>query len=344
MTKIGWQCLHGASEPAFASPHRPDVEQPSDDELGRAITRLVSQHEGDLGVIDTIACGTRAIPALRAVLMRREPSGLYEPRRRAVDALRSLHGYDVLADYLGHSYDIPDPIEQTGEDAVINAAARALADATDDRFVPILLALTAQKPLAGVVEALGRLCRSEALPYFFKALAEDFTRPAAEAAIRTLGPLAGPALIAAARPYAPPGAQEMISSRRYRQSALALFGELGPVRPKHRAALRRLMQDQVPDIAALACRIWLADRANKEATIAIQRLIEILSVADWPLSEEIEDTLIAHFEIAHDAIDEALGGRDDGAPSEQRTEALLRILRRAGSIPQRGEVKNHART
>lgn len=350
-----WQ---GPSEPARPSASyndlkesfgQPAAEPPmaettiSASALERAMAMLLSEHTGNVGVVEVTALGERAIPPLRAVLLTREPSGLYESRRRAVDALRSLEAYDVLAEYLGHPLDVTDPIEQTGEEAVINAAARGIAEAADERYVPVLLALTTRAPLAGVVEALARLRRVDALPYFIEALADDFTRHAAEAAIRVLGPDTRPTLIATALSPRLPGAAETVSSKRLRRSALALVLEFGPVPPEHKAMLRGLMQDPLPDIAALACRIWLVDDNEEDTRLAIHRLVELSSVADCMLAEEIEETLVAHFELAKDAIDLALR-RQDSSPGGTHLAALLRILRRANgdSFLQSGKARPHA--
>jgi hypothetical protein len=303
-------------------------------DVRRAIGKLTSLHDGDIGVIETVACGRRAIPGLRAVLFAREPSGVYEARRRAVEALAQLHAFDVLIEYLRAPRDVADPVEHTGEEAVTNAAARALAGSNDDRVIPLLLELTERSPLAGVVESLGRLRRVEALPYFIEALAEDFTRPAAEVAIRTLGPQARAVLLGAATTRSPLEGRETVSSRRRRGAALGLFAEFGPPAKEHRSALHRLMHDEDREIAALACRICLAD-ANESAEDAIQRLIELLPAADWLLSEEIEDCLAEHFDKAKTIIDSILQhhATEPGlaSPGARAVEALHRVVTRAAS-------------
>jgi hypothetical protein len=66
----------------------------------RAIAKLKSLQDGDTGVIDAIACGRQAVPALRRILFERERSGLYQTRRRAVEALAGLAASDVLIEFL----------------------------------------------------------------------------------------------------------------------------------------------------------------------------------------------------------------------------------------------------
>jgi len=99
------------------------------------------------------------------LLFEREPSGLYEVRRRAVDALSALGAHDVLMDFLRTYHDVTDPIERLGEDAVINAVALALAPAQEPSVFRLLLSILRRRKLAGVVEAGGAFRRPEAIPY-----------------------------------------------------------------------------------------------------------------------------------------------------------------------------------
>ena len=317
----------GEVEPNFANqPGSPDVE--------RAVRRLTSFHEGDRGVIDAVACGARAIPALSALIFAREPSGLYETRRRAVEALAWLHAYDALLEYLRLALgrEIADPVERTGEDAVINAVARVLADAGDPRVIPLLLKFTARPPLAGVVEALGKLHRIEALPYCVSALGEDFARTAAEAAIRSLGSSAIPSLIETiVHPVCLDG-WETVSSRRRRRSALALLAGLRPEGRLTPVTLY-LIHDPDPSLAALASELCLQGSDSQIKPMAVRRLVDLLSSADWLLAEEIEDCLTKHFKDAKEVIAEILNGSYTvgkvQAVNSTTVQALLRIRARA---------------
>jgi HEAT repeat protein len=111
-----------------------------------------------------------AIPALRALLFQREPSGLYQPRCQAVKALAALEAYDVLIEYLNAPRAIADPVERVGEDAVINAAARALTGLHEARIFELLMSLSETRLLPGVIGALGRFGKVEAIPYLVEAL------------------------------------------------------------------------------------------------------------------------------------------------------------------------------
>src|SRR5579883_3451251 len=142
-----------------------------------AIARLTSLHDGDEGLIEVVACGKEAIPPLVDLLFARERSGSYEPRRRAVEALAALGAYEPLRAFLALRREIKDPVELTGEDAVINAAAHALARVHDERDYPLLLDLLRWRLLPGVIEGVGAFKRPEAIRLLIDAFAEDDCRP-----------------------------------------------------------------------------------------------------------------------------------------------------------------------
>jgi hypothetical protein len=297
------------------------------DDVSRALTKLRSLHDGDLGVIDAVACGVRAIPALRETLFAREPSGLYDVRRRAVEALAQLHADYVLIDYLRAPHHVSDPVEQTGEDAVVNAAARALGASSDPRALSLLLDFARDRPLAGVIEALGRLGRAEALPYFIRALAEDDTRLAAEAAIRNLGPRTRSALLDVAARRIPTPPDESESSRRQRRSALRVFSEFGAPPVQSWPALIRTMHDEDFWIAVNACDVALAHAQEPAISIAAQRLIDLLGGADWLLAEQIEDSLLVHYDAARPAIERYLAHAAFQSGSDGSHNPVIRVLR-----------------
>ena len=195
-------------------------------ELERAMEKLRSLHDGDLGVVEVVACGARAIPALRALLFEREPSGLFETRCRAVQALGALDARDVLIEYLAMPHEAADPVEQLGNDAVLNAVARAVAKYRDEQVFQLLRHLAGRRLLPGVVGGLGSFNRQEAIPYLVDSLAEDECRPIAENALMKFGPRARQALLAIAS--APGASSESPSQTRQRRSALELLAVLRP--------------------------------------------------------------------------------------------------------------------
>jgi hypothetical protein len=306
----------------------------------RAIVKLCSFRDGDMGIVEVVASGKPAIPALRAILFTREPSGLYETRRRAAEALVQLHAHDVLIDYLElcESREIADPIERLGEEAVINCAARALAVLRETEIVPLLLKLTSRRPLAGVIEALGKFRTIEALPHFINALGEDDTRSAARTAILRLGLKARDALREAASLRLPSEERESVSSVRRRRSILGILAELQLPVKEAWPQLLGLMDDKDPRIAALACGIVLANTED-DAASAIRRLIALLVSADWLLTNEIEGCLVEHFDKVKVIIEGILqhGGAvtDRESPRTRTARALLRVATLAASDTRR---------
>jgi hypothetical protein len=194
-------------------------------DLARAIERLKSLHDGDLGVVETVACGGRAIPTLRALLFEREPSGLFETRCRAVQALAALDARDVLIEYLAMSHEAADPVEQLGDDAVLNAAARTVAKYGDEQVFQLLRYLAGRRLLPGVVGGLGEFMRPEAIPYLIDALAEDECRLIAEIALKKFGHRASQALTQVAT--ATGSSPDSPSRARQRRSALDLLVSMG---------------------------------------------------------------------------------------------------------------------
>jgi len=192
-------------------------------DLEAAIRKLRSLHDGDLGVVETVMCGMRAIPALRAVLFEREPSGLFETRCRAVQALSALRAREVLVEFLVNPHWAADPVERLGDDAVINAAARALAKWRDEDTFQVLLKLSKERLLPGVVAAIGSFRRAAVIPYLVAGLAEDECRPFAEAALGKFGARARGALTQIVNATEPCPGSESPSRMRQRQSALRLL-------------------------------------------------------------------------------------------------------------------------
>jgi len=257
-----------------------------------AIASLCSLHDGDHGVLAVIACGRGAIPRLKDVLVRSEPSGLFETRCRAVRALKALSGGEELASFLSTVRLAKDPVQRLGDEAVVEAAARALSEARhDDASFGLLLRLGRDLPyLAGVVEALAHFERAEAVPVFVQALGDDAARPAAEAGLLRLGRLALPLLIVTATEPWPDAENESDGSRRKRRSALGLISQIGcPAEAWPR--LRSLMEDKDARISAFGCKLGLMNGSAAERKAAAGHLAELLAGADWLLRSDIHDTL-----------------------------------------------------
>jgi hypothetical protein len=303
----------GAADGAASGTDHPEpdhgIQREGSERLREAIDKLKSLHDGDRGIIEIAACGRRAIPALRALLFEREPSGLYQPRCHAVKALAAFEAYDVLIEYLNAPRAIADPIERVGEDAVTNAAAHALEGLREERIFKLLMSLAKVHLLPGIIGALGRFGKVEAIPYLVEALAEDESRPAAEAALRNFGSSARQALLVATTQCSPPIGRESESSLRRRRSALQLLTEIG-IQPETWPVLRHLMQDQDAKILVLVCKISLASAMESEKDAAIRCLISLLPSVDFVLTDEIEQCLTFHFDNVKKVVAAAIQAGD----------------------------------
>jgi hypothetical protein len=317
-----------------------EVALPMQEDVRHAIDKLKLLHAGDAGVDEAVTCGRRAIPALRELLFEREPSGLYQVRRRAVEALAALGAYDVLMDFLRVPREADDPVERLGDEAVTNAAALAVAKMREEHVFQLLLTLAKRRHLAGVVAALGSYCRPEAIPILIDALSADDCRQAAEAALKKLGPVAQSALWEAAILRLPSTERESVSSVRRRRSALGLLGEMA-VPPQRWPALRQLMTDGDGRIVLLACKLCLmSTRTQADSKDTIHRLIELLLDADWMLAQRIEDCLVTYFDQAKDIIAATIDALPEHNTVGGRTiHALLRVKARAEASRQQGNQR-----
>lgn len=281
-----------AAQPAVAA--QTDMSRAAGPALTRALERLVSLQDGDLGVLAVVAFGAAAVAPLQKLLFAREPSGLYQPRCRVVDALAALGARDVLRAFVQTDRDFADPVEVAGEEAVLNAALRALRGEQDDAFFQRVLTLAATKRIAGAIELLGGFRRPEALPCLVAALADDVVRPTAEGAIRRYGRAAVPALVAGATERIVQDGAETESSRRRRRAALDLLAETGGTADLTRAQRALWLTDDDPAIVLAGSRLVMADGTRPERQDAARRLLAVLPSVNWPLRSSIERFLIEH--------------------------------------------------
>jgi hypothetical protein len=131
--------------------------------LTAALSRLTAFHRDADGIADVVAIGAAAVPGLENILFERDPSGLHQVRCRAVEALGLLGVFDVLEEFLRRPH-AGDPVERLGDDAVVSAAARAIARRNDDRTFVLLCELAMIQPLNGVITALATFEQPEAIP------------------------------------------------------------------------------------------------------------------------------------------------------------------------------------
>lgn len=237
-----------------ALPSLGDVQSLADiDGLGAAIERIRSLHDGDRGVVEAASHGPRATPALRQLLFETDRTGFFETRLRAVEALVLIGAHDVLIEFLESPRETVDPVALLGEDAIVNAAARALRGIRQPRVFRLLMSLSEKRIRPGVIAALGAFRSEESIPYLITALAEDESRPSAEAALLDLGAAASDALLATAR-REPLAERESESRMRQRRSALGLLAQIGAP-PEAWPGVREVLADPDPGIRRLARQI-----------------------------------------------------------------------------------------
>ncbi len=296
----------------------------SSQNLAHAIARLTSLHDGGSGVSEVVACGKSAVPTLRALLFQREPSGLFQIRCRAVEALAALRAYDVLVEFLHDHHAAADPIEALGDDAVINAAAQGLKRLHDERIFRLLLRLAQRPALTGVIDALGAYRRVEAIPALIGALEDDASRAVAEAALVKMRRAARTALIMSTQQRRPSSGCESESSLRRRRSALKLLGLIGISR-RTWLEIRGLVLDRDPKLSFLACRLGLPNAPPVQLQDIVARMLRLWSRADWMLRDEIEQSLVAHLDKLSQIFVQYAGA---ASPCPSRDPDVDRLLRR----------------
>ncbi len=306
-----------------------EVTSRSSKNLAQAIARLTSLHHGESAVSDVVAFGKSAVPALRDLLFRREPSGLFQVRCRAVEALAAVRAYDVLVDFLGDHDAAADPIEALGDDAVTNAAAQGLKSLHDERVFRLMLQLAQRPALTGVVDALAAYRRVEAIPALIASLEDDASRGAAEAGLVKMGRVARTALIKSARERRPSSGCESESSLRRRRSALKLLGLIGISR-RTWLEIRGLVWDKDPKLSFLGCRLGLPNAPAVELQDIVARMLSLWAGADWMLRGEIEQSLVAHFDKLSQIFVQYAGAAGPCPSRDPDVDRLLQRVRTSG--------------
>ncbi|HZS50117.1 MAG TPA: hypothetical protein VFA54_04600 [Bryobacterales bacterium] len=301
-----------------------------DAEIQQLIEELHSLRDGEQAVIRLISLGWKAVGPLREFLLQSAPVSVYQPRRWAVEALAALGAKDVLIEYLLREDKVSDPVVRLGEEAVENAAARALAEWQDVEAFLALSMVSERKLLAGVVDGLGRFGRMESIPYLQRALEDDLCREAAEAALRNMGAAARPSLIASALIPRPSMGEESPSSVRRRRSALNILGEMG-MGDEDRKALFPLLNDADPEIVIRAATILEPGAAGEQRRQMARRLLEVLPAADWTFREDLESCLQRLFADARLEIEQEIARRMALPAKDRILDFALRVLLRVRS-------------
>jgi hypothetical protein len=302
--------------------------------IEQLVTAFESLHGGADATFALIECGWSAVQALRRFLYERDPSGIFEPRCRAVTALRAIGAREVLIEFLGADHDEGDPVVRLGEEAVINAVARALIGLHTNKLYELLTRMAGRKLLPGVVEALADFRRADAIPILVAALAEDFSRAAAEEGLKKLGVIAREALIEAATLRDPSRDWESPSNLRRRRSAVQLLAEIG-LATSEWPRLQHLLSDDDAMLVFLVCKLLLSGGDSTDKRSIIRRLLALLPGSDWFLASEIEDCLVQNFPEARQLVDCAL---ESGENADEKSLGDFHLVRTLKKVKARAEV------
>jgi len=307
----------------------------SDQEIARLIERLDSLIDGERAAMALVACGQPAVQALQRFLLDGRPRALYQPRRWAVRALSALSAKTVLMEYLRSPAWIVDPVVQFAEDEVRGEAARELAGWASEDVFRLLREIAETAMLAGVIEALSRFRRVDAVPYLVRALEDDFCREAAEQGLRALGAAARPALLVAAATPLPARGEERPSSLRRRRSAVTLLSEIG-ITSGDWTTLEPLLGENDLEIQVETCRLALAVGVSFDVTRTRDALIVALPGAPWFLADRIEECLAAMFAEDRGALERQIRAtfarEREAGDRDPLLQALRRVKRRLDTV------------
>jgi len=297
----------------------------TDEEIRSLVRDLESLKSGQTAAAALIGCGPRAVPYLRAFVLRGRARGVYQPRQLAVETLAELGAKDVLLEYLEQPVQIEDAVVRFGEEAVRSTAARELGRFGTHDVFERLRKLAEDRLLPGLVETLGMFRKTEAVPYLLRALEDDICRSPAQEAIRKLGAQAVPFLVDAAAKRSPSADEESPSSKQRRRWSLRLASEQ-ELSPLEWPQVRALLDDSDPEIVMTAARVALDIAPTGDKEYAVRRLIEMLPRANWFLKGEVQAALAAHFDLARKTIESEIARRSASDQKEKAKDMVLRLL------------------
>jgi hypothetical protein len=300
-------------------------------EISLLISELDSLTKGEEAAARLIGYGSSSVGPLRTYLLEGRPRKIFQPRLWAVEALARLGAKDVLLEYLFREKNIPDPEDRLGEEAVESAAARSLIAWPSENMFQLLLKLSEQRVLAGLIEALAQYKRPEAFPYFERALEDDYYRPAAEDAFEKSGADSRDILVYSAVTPRPDSSRETPPSLRRRRSAVHILSEIG-ILSDHWQTLRSLIKEPDEELVVTASKLGINFASGKERVFIAHRMIELVSSAPWHLQEDIEKILTALEGESVPEIDNEIAQRMEQPENlrvmDDRLQALLAIRRR----------------
>lgn len=254
------------------------------------VGRLDSLVDGEAAAARLVACGRAAVEPLRHFLLDSLPRGVPQPRCWAVQALAGVGAKDVLIEYLTRDDVATDPVVKLAEEAVQRAAALALAEWHTDESFDVLLMLTIRRPIAGVIEALGRFERRDAVPVLLHALEDDCCRPFAEAALARTALRDRDLLIRSALLPLPVADDESASSLRRRRVVLELLRGV-PLASDECHRIAPLIESADVELAIGAAALAIANGSEADQQRARQHLWVIAPNAPWHLYHDVQSLL-----------------------------------------------------
>ncbi len=296
-------------------------------EVARLVRALESLVDGQSAINELVACGPRAVPALREFLLHGRIASVPQPRMWAAEALARLEARDVLVEYLEAPSRSADAQLSFAEDAVRNTAARALGNWRDERTFGILLGLCRRRLLPGVVEAIAGFERIEAIPYLDRALEDDFCRAAAEEGLRKLGAAAREHLALSAVTPLPNAAEEKPSSLGRRRRVLAILADID-FGAQDFSELRHVLDEQDPELLVCAARIASRGANTRDRAAAATALIAKLPGVPWHAWKDAEEALVALGPESAPVIEAELNRRAARPPTVRAADEVFRMLLR----------------
>jgi len=301
------------------------------DDINRLIRELDSLNTGKHAAERLVECGPSAVEPLRRFLFEGIPRKIFQPRFWAVAALARLGAKGVLLEYLLQIREIPDPEDRFGEEAVESAAARFLSAWPGEDIYQSLLKLSERRMLLGLIDALAEFKRPEAIPYFERALEDDFYRSAAEEAFLKIGAASCATLASSAVTPRPSFVMETPSSLHRRRSALRLLYKIGTP-PEYWQVLRELLHDPDEEIFVHASKLGTRIASKEDRAMIARRVMKLLSSAAWYLQEHIEEILVMLGSDAAADIEEEISRRmkqpEEVRAVDIRLRSLIRVWRR----------------
>ncbi len=296
-------------------------------ELKFWIARLNSLIDGEDASRQLILFGDAAIPALRDFLLSGRPSGIYQPRQWAVQALASLGAKEVLLEYLAREDRNSDPVIREGEDAVCNTAARLVSCWKTEDVFRTLFTLSEKRLLPGAIFALGEFQRPGALAVLDRALEDDVAGPSAEEALLKFGHVAAETLVSSALRKRMNQEQESPSSLRRRRAAVKILADTGLGRQSW-PELRVLLDERDPELVVHAARLAVTASSEQDKQRALRSLLRVLPEAQWYLREDAASSLGSLYSFGANLIEQEIARRLTKPSNVRASDGALIVLLR----------------